>query len=119
MLKMWILVIIAVVPFITSHSIPFIEEHDDGPYNGQHDFSISMLKTLEKNYPNKSHVFSPHSTYRVLLLTYLGLRLKDLTVESLEHGMHLEWANSEDDVVEAYKAELRERSSRVLGKDIE
>lgn len=109
---MWILVIIAVIPFIATHSIPFTDEHDNEPYrlyNGQHDFSISMLKTLEKNYPNKSHVFSPHSTYRVLLQTYLGLELSELAVESLERGMHLEWANSENDVVEAYKAELHER----------
>lgn len=100
MLKMWILVIIAVVPFIASYSIS---------YNEEYDFSISMLKTLEKNYPNKSLAFAPHSTYHVLHYSYLGLKLSE----------HLQWANSENDVVEAYKAELHERSDRVLGKGFE
>ena len=119
MLKIWILVAIAVVPFVAP--FPTNDQNEDA-YRlnaGQHDFSISMLKMLEKNYPGQNHIFSPHSTYRALLQSYLSLDLSKETVESLERSLHLDWAKSEGDVVDAYRAESTARANRVLGDTIE
>ena len=116
MLKIWIFVAIAVVPFIASYPT-------DDPYRlnaGQHDFALSMLKMLEKNYPGRNHIFSPHSTYRVLLQTYLSLPLSKDTAKSLEHGMSFdEWAESESDVVDALKADSNQKARSILGNGIE
>lgn len=110
MLKICIFLAVAIVPFITA---------DFQLYTGQHEFSISMLKALEKNYPKQSHIFSPHSTYRALLHALLGLNIDKETFQSLNQSMHLTWAKSESDIVEAYKKEIEARSDRILGAGIE
>lgn len=86
-------------------------------YRGQSSFALSMLKTLEKQNPQKNHIFSPHSTYRALLLTYFGIEGK--TKNAMEKSMHMDWAEGRSDVADAYKAELMARSERFLGHPLQ
>ena len=118
MLKIWIFVAISVVSFVSSY--PTKNEDPFRLNAGQHDFALSMLKMLEKRNPGQNQIFSPHSTYRVLLQTYLSVDLSKETVQSLEKGMGLDtWAESESDVVAAFKADSNEKVRRVLGDGIE
>lgn len=79
-------------------------------YGGQNDFALSMLKTVTKHNQQSSLIFSPHSTYRALLLAYFGAEGE--TKQSLKGVMHMDWAENENDVTDAYKAELMTRSTR-------
>lgn len=79
-------------------------------YGGQNSFALSMLKTVTKQSPQNSQIFSPHSTYRALLLAYFGAEGE--IKKSLKDAMHMDWAENENDVTDAYKVELMTRSKR-------
>lgn len=86
-------------------------------YRGQSQFALSMLKSLNNEKPQNNHIFSPHSTYRALVLAYFGAEGK--TKETLEKSMYMNWAKSRSDVADAYKAELIARSERFLGRKLQ
>lgn len=118
MLKICIFMTVAVIPFVT----PTASEHR--LYDGQTDFFFSMLKSLEKENPEQTNIFSPHSTFRVLLLIYLGIQLEQTAKTKLEVGMHLNglnWADSEANVAHAYTDEksARERLNLDFFKSID
>lgn len=89
----------------------------DKLYYGQRKFSVKLLDALQKARPNESLFFSPHSTYRALLLAYFGARGE--TEKSLQKTLQLDWANSKADVSHAYELEKQARTIRAQHQDIE
>lgn len=89
----------------------------DQLYNGQRKFSLILLDALQKARPNESLFFSPHSTYRALLLTYFGANGK--TEESLKKLLQLDHRKSKADIWYAYEFEKRARQNRVRRQSIE
>lgn len=89
----------------------------DRLYYGQRKFSVSFLDALQKARPNESLFFSPHSTYRALLLAYFGA--KSETEQSLKKTLQLDWANSKADVSHAYELEKLARVNRVQHQTVE
>lgn len=89
----------------------------DKLYYGQRKFSVSLLDALQKARPNESLFFSPHSTYRALLLAYFGA--KGETEKSLKNTLQLDWANSKADVSHAYELEKQARANRGENQDVE
>lgn len=79
-------------------------------YHGQSRFAVSLLHAMQQAAPNKNQFFSPHSTYRALLLAYFGAEGK--TKESLERTLHLEWAKNKSEVSTAYQKESKARAGR-------
>lgn len=75
------------------------------------------MKSLQKAAPTKSHFFSPHSTYRALLLAYFGA--EGSTRESLERALYLDWATNESQVANAYQQESIAQSARSFGDQIQ
>lgn len=89
----------------------------DRLYDGQRKFSVVFLDALQKARPNESLFFSPHSTYRALLLTYLGANGK--TEQSLKKLLQLAQSKSKADIWYAYEFEKRARQNRVRRQSIE
>lgn len=89
----------------------------DKLYFGQRKFSVSLLDALQKARPNESLFFSPHSTYRALLLAYFGA--KGETEKSLKKTLQLDWANSKADVSHAYELEKQARANRAEHQTVE
>lgn len=89
----------------------------DKLYYGQRKFTVSLLDALQKARPNESLFFSPHSTYRALLLAYFGA--KGHTEKSLKKTLHLDWAESKVDVRHAYDMEKQARANRVEHQTVE
>lgn len=89
----------------------------DKLYYGQRIFSVSMLDALQKARPNESLFFSPHSTYRALLLAYFGA--KGETEQSLKSTLQLDWAKSKADVSHAYELEKKARLNRAQHQTVE
>lgn len=104
MLKIWIFAAIAV-------AVAYGDDSDD-LYRGQRYFAGNMLDSLRQLHPKENLFFSPHSTYKMLLLAYLGANGK--TQQSMAEGMFLEYARLEDksSLVSAYKRAARARRSR-------
>lgn len=91
----------------------------EGPYRlyaGQNHFALSMLNSLRKT-NTKNIFFSPHSAYKALLLAYMGSNGE--TMESLEKGMFLDWAQDKSNVMSAYKSESTARAGRFSDKSIQ
>lgn len=84
---------------------------------GQFDFSVSLFKELEKEYSEKSYIFSPLSVYRVLLLSYMGLYLSNDATETLKESLGLGWASNETYLFKAFQ--MAEESKGDLGDGIE
>lgn len=76
-----------------------------------------MLNAVKRTSPKGNHFFSPHSTYRALLLAYFGAEGK--TKQSLTRALHLGWAKNKSDVVSAYEMELKARAGRSFGQNIQ
>lgn len=89
----------------------------DKLYDGQRKFSVILLDALQKARQNESLFFSPHSTYRALLLTYFGASGK--TEQSLKKLLQLEQRKSKADIWYAYEFEKRARQNRVRRQSIE
>lgn len=89
----------------------------DKLYDGQRKFSVILLDALQKARQNESLFFSPHSTYRALLLTYFGASGK--TEQSLKNLLQLEQSKSKADIWYAYEFEKRARQNRVRRQSIE
>lgn len=86
-------------------------------YHGQNRFAVSFLNSLKKMNPKENLFFSPHSTYRALLLAYMASNGQ--TKISLERGMFLDWAHDKTDVISAYKSEAAVRAQRFSGQTIQ
>lgn len=82
-------------------------------YHGQSRFAVSLLHAMQQAAPKKNQFFSPHSTYRALLLAYFGAEGK--TKESLERALHLGWAKNKSEVSNAYQKESKARAGRSFG----
>lgn len=136
--KVWILVIVAIIPYVVSlpvtddgkyelysiQQVPQneIEERRPDPFNriytGQSKFAVALLKSLSKSSVDKSHIISPHSIYRALLLAYFGAEAK--TKESLESSLFLDWAmGSRFTVAKEFDIEWRVRAERHYGHEVE
>lgn len=89
----------------------------DKLYYGQRKFSVNLLDALQKARPNESLFFSPHSTYRALLLAYFGA--KGMTEQSLKQTLQLDWAKSKADVSHAYELEKQARLARAKHQTVE
>lgn len=115
MLKVWILVAIAFVPFVAS----IVEELQAATdktnpytiYENQFKFAVSLLHSTRKFNPKTSFVISPRSAYRNLLLAYFGAEGK--TKEALARGMFLTTGKS--DFAKAFNREWSARVQRQLG----
>lgn len=107
------LIVAAVVSF------PSVDNNDTNYrlYTGQKRFSASLLNSFRKNYPAKNLFFSPHSTYRALLIAYFGAEGE--TKKSLEEALFLTWANDKSAIAEAYKNEALARVKRAYGDGIQ
>lgn len=73
-------------------------------------FSMDLLKSVYKRYPDQTHIFSPLSVYRVLTLAHLASN--GLTEQSLAHAMHLDWARNKNAIYKAYLMESEDRHKR-------
>lgn len=71
---------------------------------------------MQKTSPETNHIFSPHSTYRALLLAYFGA--DGDTKKSLERALHLNWATDKSDVSNAHKSEMKARTERNFGQNM-
>lgn len=89
----------------------------DPLYDGQRKFSVILLDALQKARPNESLFFSPHSTYRALLLTYFGAHGK--TEQSLKHLLQLDQSQSKASIWYAYEFEKNARQNRVRRQAVE
>lgn len=89
----------------------------DKLYYGQRKFSVSLLNALQKARPNESLFFSPHSTYRALLLAYFGANGD--TEKSLKNTLQLDWAKSKADVRQTYEMERQARVNRAEHQTVE
>lgn len=112
-------VLIAMVPFITPFHLHSDEESDwpEQLYNGQRTFFVNLLNTIQKSENKENQIFSPHSIYHGLLLAYFGSEGE--TEQSLRNGLHLDWADSKKDVINAYTAIKTMRKDRAAKQDIE
>lgn len=89
----------------------------DKLYYGQRKFSVNFLNSLQRARQNESVFFSPHSTYRGLLLAYFGAEGK--TRASLKNLLQLDWSKSKADVRYAYELERRARAKRARRQIVE
>lgn len=89
----------------------------DKLYYGQRKFTVALLDSLQKAAPDDSLIFSPHSTYRALLLAYFGA--KGQTEKSLSEVLQLDWAKSKADVEHAYVLERQARANRAEHQTVE
>lgn len=115
MLRIWVLFAFVVAVSSSTYKLQEI----DGNfrlYHGQRQFAMSMLNVLTKSNP-ESFFFSPHSTYRALILAYMGAEGR--TKENLRASMFLDWANDKTNVMSAYKLESIARSARFADKSIQ
>ncbi|XP_055307140.1 serine protease inhibitor 88Ea-like [Sitodiplosis mosellana] len=86
-------------------------------YRGQSHFALSMLKAMTKQNPQNNQIFSPHSTYRALLIAYFGT--EGQSMKSLGKSMYMDWADDKKYNARSYKAELMARSERFLGQGLQ
>lgn len=73
-------------------------------------FSIDLLKSVCKHYPDQTHILSPLSVYRVLTLAHLASNGQ--TEQSIAHALHLDWAPNKNAVYKAYLMETNQRHKR-------
>ncbi|XP_017057596.1 serine protease inhibitor 88Ea [Drosophila ficusphila] len=79
-------------------------------FEGEKNFSISMLKQVRRHQPNGNLFFSPFSTYNALLLAYFGS--SGVTEKQLYNGLNLKWSSSKEAVRSAYRMEKVQSSIR-------
>lgn len=79
-------------------------------YQGQQNFSVSMLDVIRKSTPNENVFFSPYSTYHALLLAYFSSSGE--TEKELAKVLQLSWADSKEMVRSAYLIEKKDREVR-------
>lgn len=119
--KSWIVVaLLALLPFVCSQCLTRNDTtrlSADKLYYGQRKFSVALLDSLQKATPNESLIFSPHSTYRALLLAYFGANGD--TEKSLAEVLQLDWAKSKADVEHAYVLERKARANRAQHQSVE
>lgn len=72
-------------------------------YGGQSRYTVSMMMTLMKDYPQSNIFFSSHSTYRALLHAYMGST--GATEQALKKHLFLDWTNDKTNIAQAYKTE--------------
>lgn len=117
------IVVLAMIALLPATWSQCLSRNDTTPltadklYYGQRKFSVSLLDALQKARPNDSLFFSPHSTYRALLLAYFGAN--GATEESLKNVLRLDWAKSKADVSHAYEMEKRARLNRAQHQSVE
>lgn len=115
MLLIWIFaaITVAVTSFPSNHT----DDLSFQLYRGQSKFALALLKSLRKIVPGENLIFSPHSTYRTLLLAYMGSNGQ--TKIELEKHLYLDWANDKTDITDAYKIETIARAERFACNSIQ
>lgn len=83
-------------PYITDDKPP------EKPYYPRLTFAISILKQLQNYEPNKSILYSPHSLYEALLMTYFTSSGE--TEKELKNLLGLKWITNKSDVEYAFKS---------------
>ncbi|KAH8346550.1 hypothetical protein KR084_003664 [Drosophila pseudotakahashii] len=79
-------------------------------FEGEREFSITMMKQIRENHPNKNLFFSPFSTYNALLLAYFSS--SGQTQQELANVLNLNWANDKEQVRSAYTLNKKLHFSR-------
>ncbi|XP_016999025.2 serine protease inhibitor 88Ea [Drosophila takahashii] len=72
-------------------------------FEGEREFSITMMKQIRENHPNKNLFFSPFSTYNALLLAYFAS--SGQTEQELANVLNLNWALNKEQVRSAYRVD--------------
>lgn len=83
-------------PYITDDKPP------EKPYYPRLTFSIFMLKQLQNEKPNESVLYSPHSLYETLLLSYFAASGE--TEKQLKNLLGLNWIANKSDVEYTFKS---------------
>lgn len=88
-------------------------------YKGQHDFSLALLKEINKLSTSENLFFSPYSTYHALLLAYFTSASQ--TEQSLGNALRLNPNQDKIDLMQAYRFDkfLRRASSSAPDKSYE
>lgn len=81
---------------------------------GQSQFTVSVMMTLMKDNPETNIFFSSHSSYRALLLAYMGST--GATEQALKKHLFLDWANDKTNVANAYKFEWLTKQVRTAAR---
>lgn len=119
MLKICLFMTIAVIPFVRGMGQAGSSAGGKNDiYDGTYDFTISMLKKMEfQNTLFQSQIFSPHIIFRLLLETYVVLKLDGHVAQSLKGGLRLKWDDQEIPgsispflITEEFKAAVSQRS---------
>ncbi|XP_052834810.1 serine protease inhibitor 88Ea [Drosophila gunungcola] len=74
-------------------------------FEGEREFSITMLKQIRKNNPNGNMFFSPYSVYNALLIAFFAS--SGTTEAQLVNGLYLNWASSKGQVLGAYAVQKK------------
>lgn len=111
MLKMFILTVIVV----TSNSFDWSQRYN--LYIGQSKFAVTMMQLLAQDHPHENVLLSAHTTYRSLLLAFMGA--KGETWKSMKAGLFLDWIETADDFDFAMFMEMEARAAHDLRTGIE
>lgn len=98
-------------PYVTDDKPP------KKPYYPRLTFAISMLKQLQNDKPNESVLYSPHSLYETLLLSYFSASGE--TEKQLKNLLGLNWIGNKSEVGYAFKSSKNEQISRFQNETIE
>lgn len=80
-------------------------------YRGEQSFTLNMLRAINATVPATENVFySPYSTYHALLLAYFGASGR--TELELRDVLQLDWAQTKNEVFQAYRLEKQTRRLR-------
>ncbi|GLV39081.1 Serpin 88Ea [Carabus blaptoides fortunei] len=80
-------------------------------YKGQHDFSLALLREVDKVSPAENVFFSPYSTYHALLLAYFTSAGQ--TEQSLSQALRLGANQDKVDIMQAYRFDKLRRTAPV------
>lgn len=90
--------------------IPFALSYHKKLSYSELQFSSSMLKKMMET-ANGNIVFSPYSTYRVLLLLFFGSN--GATKQSLQQVLNLDWIESVEVLQQMYLTDKQEPENRI------
>lgn len=108
-----IVALVTLIPFTLCRESALLDERKELSFS-QLGFSSSMVKTLI-NSERGNVIFSPYSTYRVLLLLFFGANGD--TEQSLRTTMNLNWVQSKDSLQQLYLKENQALENRLLKQE--
>lgn len=100
------------------HSNIIAEKRIAEPYYAKLKFTLSLLNLLHKYEQSENIIYSPHSVYQALLLTYFGTAGE--TEKELEQLLGLlDWAKNKTHVENTFKLEKHKRNEKFTNQSIE